>query len=808
MKKTLAFLLAALLLISAFSLTVTAADDTSYEIKELNQGYEGYKPIPLLILVVSFDPNGNGVDDVKAGKSSTDKELDTYGEQWAYSPESHWEKICFSSTGKSLNTYYQAMSKGNFRWIPVDETYGNKNNGIVYVSVNMMHPNARTGSSQSQYGEERLKAIQAAAQYVDFASYDTNGDGFISFEEMSFVFIIAGYNSKFGTGGRTNTRPWGMNCFEVSTSNWSTKVDGVNILNGSRRGYFCYCGEYQTASDPIMYGTIAHELGHVLGAKDLYTYSGYTWAGSPGNTALQGGGSGNYYSGEQAGTSPSAIDPYYLEYYGFERSTVVNDGTYTLYSRTSKKGEYNIIRINTNDPGEYYLIENRYKSTTTVPYDGLASANTQGIMIWHVDDFIMENYTLPDCYKTGTTPRAPGLTPISPAASVGFNNDNGNPWDKSDGTFIAKNVAFVGTDDTKFSTRLSGDEVGDFDLQIEMLSAPGDEMQIKVTGTVVLAPYINVAANESTTDSLIVRGKVSELNAGTLTSIKLTVATDAKYTKLVGTYNLKPEEDGKFSLSLDSLTPKTTYYFKLEATGSNGTTVKEFKGYTKAMPKVRTNDYIVYMYRGMTDANNPYEKTVKCGEVLTYNFPMTKSTQLFGGWYLDTSFTDKYDMAFTKDDTEEMYLYARWIDKTQAVSMKVVGAATLYEVFAIQTGETFDVPVLKTEEGQEVEGWYSDPDFTTPFDFEKTIDEAGEVTVYVKFKSTGSEQTETTAQTTTETVITSETTTVADVETTSSTAETTKPSGGCGSAIGAGAVICGIVSVFAGALCLKKKKED
>ena len=188
MKKLSALILAVLMLVSVFAITVNAADDSSYEITKIEKGYTGYKPIPLLILVVSFDPNGNGIDDVKAGKSSTDNSLDTYGEQWAYSPESHWEKICFSNSAKSLNTYYKAMSKDNFYWIPVNDTYGTKNNGVVYVSVNMMHPHARTGSSSSQYGEERLKAIQAAAQYVDFASYDTNGDGYLSFEEMSFVF--------------------------------------------------------------------------------------------------------------------------------------------------------------------------------------------------------------------------------------------------------------------------------------------------------------------------------------------------------------------------------------------------------------------------------------------------------------------------------------------------------------------------------------------------------------------------------------------------------------------------------------------
>lgn len=813
--KILAILMTVLLLAAAVAPCVYAADDESYVITEFDQSYDGYEPIPLAVIVVSFDANGNGIDDVAAGKSSKTQGTDTFGEQWAYSPESHWANICFGTEGKTLNNFYKEMSDGQFYWIPVEETYGEANNGIVYVTVDMKHPHARTGSSQSQYGEERIRAIKQAAQYIDFAKYDKDGNGYLSYTEMSFVFIIAGFNSKFMSSSPSSRLAWGANCFEVSSSTWTATVGNISMLNSSKGGRFCYVGEYMTASQPVMFGTIAHELGHVLGANDLYTYSGYTWCGGPGDVALQGGGSGNHYPGELTGTAPSAIDPYYLEYYGFQRAQIVLDGTYTLYSRTSSKGDYNILRVNTPDPNEYYLIENRYVSNTKVPYDGSSSGNTQGILIWHVDDGIMASYSLPNCYKTGGVAHAPGLTPLYANGNTG--GSQYNPWDKSDGTFDATIYNFAGTEGNEIRWLTSietAEEAGGFALKIEMLSIAGDEMQIKVSGTSQIAPFASASAGNSTQDTITVRGRVSSLNGGDLTGIKVTMASDEALTKDVKTVSLRPDTDGRFEYAFDSLKAKSTYYFKLDVTGKFGTTTKTFIGYTKAVPKIRTEDYIVYLYQGLTKANKPYEKTVKCGEVLTYGFSMVKSLQKFGGWYLDPEYTEKYDMGFTKTTCEEMYLYARWIDNEQAVTMKIVGAKPVYEVFAIQAGEHFDEPVIEQSGDKTIVGWYLDADFTIPFNFDDTIDEAGEITVYAQWsddvKDPEETTTATTVETTTEEVIPSETTTATAVSTTETTSPdestTSSEQGGCGSAIGAGIAVA-IVTVIGGAAITVCKKK-
>ena len=365
-------LLAVLMLLTAVPFAANASEE--YAISSFDYDYKVYDPIPLIVIVISFDADGDGRDAYLSGLSTTDSSLPSYGEQWSYSDESYWGDALFGKMGKTMYNYFSVMSDGKFYFTPVEETYGVQNNGVVYVTVNCKHPNAVKGTNQSAIGNERVYAVQEAAKYVDFASYDKNGDGNLSFTELSFAFIIAGYNSKWGTSSKSAKLAWGENCFQTSGRTKYT-ADGVTFAEK-----FIYMGEFMRADTPIRFGTIAHELGHVLGAKDLYTYSGYTWCGGPGEVALQGGGSSIAREGELAGLSPSAIDPYYLTFYGFKKAQTVTDGEYTLYSRESAEHAYEIIRINTYDPDEYYLIENRYTVQPT-SFDGI-DPGAHGIMIW------------------------------------------------------------------------------------------------------------------------------------------------------------------------------------------------------------------------------------------------------------------------------------------------------------------------------------------------------------------------------------------------------------------------------------------
>lgn len=795
LKKALSVIVAVAFVLCAVFMTVSAADAMAeYNYTEIKSGYEGYKPIPLLVLVINFDADGDGKDAYEEGKNTTVKTSDAFKEQWAHSEESYWASSLFGDEGNTMKNYFKKMSKDNFWWEPVEETYGEENNGVVYVTLEMQHPGAISGQPAS-IGAARIPALQAAAEYVDFAKYDTDGNGGLSWEELTVVYICGGRSTKIDYSP-TGYNIWGVHSFQSPGTDWYASINGVRVMARQDEAKYCAVGEMSYDGKPIGFGTIAHELGHVLGANDLYTRgTNAVWCGGPGDIALQGGGSAlGKLKGVRDGEAPAAIDPYYLLQYGFEKAEVAQDGTYTLYSRESDKGEYNIIKISTANPKEYYLIENRYTKDAS-SYDAIPGA-AKGIQIWHVDESIMNSFTVPNCYTNGS-PHAPGLTPLYPNGDTG--GKNYDTWSSKEGKnlFDSHGFKFVGSD--TWYTLLTEEQAAQFNLKIEMLSEVGNEMRIKVTGTVAV-PVDFKFSYDTTVNSASISGKITDLNAGTLNMITAVVSKKSDYSSPVETLYAKPEENGSFSFDFSGLDSKSTYYTKITAKGSNGESVRELKLYTKAPPKVRTDDYSVYLYKGMTAANRPYEVTVKCGETLKYSFPMEKSLEKFGGWYYDIDCTSPYNMATTKDDCEPVYLYARWIANDNAVMLKIVNAKAKYEVFAIKTGESFTQPVLEDNNGKAFIGWYTDPQFTTEFVFDEPIYDAGTVTVYARWE--GDEPATTTTTVT-------ETTSATSPESTSGTETTTggKSSGGCGSVIGVGASFA-MIGVIGAALVIGKKKEE
>ena len=196
LKKALSVIVAVAFVLCAAFMTVSAADAMAeYNYTEIKSGYEGYKPIPLLVLVINFDADGDGKDAYEEGKNTTVKTSDAFKEQWAHSEESYWANSLFGDEGNTMKNYFKKMSKDNFWWEPVEETYGEENNGVVYVTLEMQHPGAISGQPAS-IGAARIPALQAAAEYVDFAKYDTDGNGGLSWEELTVVYICGGRSTK------------------------------------------------------------------------------------------------------------------------------------------------------------------------------------------------------------------------------------------------------------------------------------------------------------------------------------------------------------------------------------------------------------------------------------------------------------------------------------------------------------------------------------------------------------------------------------------------------------------------------------
>ena len=112
MKKTtrlFAIALAAMFLVLAMPFAAFAAE--TFEITEFDYGYWGPKDTPLLVILVNADPSSDG-------PSYEDGEIFL-----KHQDHSYWSNMFFGDGPKTLKTYFEIQSAGNFRFTPAEETF-------------------------------------------------------------------------------------------------------------------------------------------------------------------------------------------------------------------------------------------------------------------------------------------------------------------------------------------------------------------------------------------------------------------------------------------------------------------------------------------------------------------------------------------------------------------------------------------------------------------------------------------------------------------------------------------------------------
>ncbi len=370
------------------------------------------REIPLLIILANFDANGNGVNDYdenEPDKLYSDKTKPYYGEQWAGTSVTDHYDLYFGD-GYSLTNYYNELSMGAFRFVPIEFDVMPENsevpNGIIEVTVNIPHPTA-SGNAQGSI----TKIFSACDPYIDFSKLDTNGNGKIDEMELGVVILNSGADASSSSGKTgVNTQSPRFH-FEV----WGTS-QGLNAnLDGVTFSKVSNVGEYKTVGTILPIGVPTHELAHNLGAEDLYdrnvNATGGTITGWPRAYyfSLQSSGNNCGY-----GSMPSYLDPYQRIYLGWAEERVVEDGVYTIYSTRTNK--YTVLRVNTPDPDEYYLIEIRLKEGFE---QKLTSGDSKGgIMVWHIDEGINRRYfesgMASSSYADASTGKRhdPGIVPL------------------------------------------------------------------------------------------------------------------------------------------------------------------------------------------------------------------------------------------------------------------------------------------------------------------------------------------------------------------------------------------------------------
>lgn len=798
MKKTsriLAAILAAMFLVLMLPVSAMAAE--AYEITDFDYGYWGPKDTPLLVILVNYDPSLNG-DDGESGEMLLQ-----------YQDHSYWSEMFFGNGPKGLKAYFETQSGGNFRFIPATENYANAaqndkvNDGIIEVSVPVK---MSSSTSKSTSDPERYEALAAAIRngYVDFSTYDKDGNKFVDETELMVAFIAAGYEST-----RSSLKP----SYNAHKSSFNYSFNGVKVATD-----YVKCGEMISGSTPLTVGSFCHELGHALGNGDLYNTDTKSWGGanSPAGkvSVMAGDGSAGKNSGENKGQSPSNYDPYHLIVYGFYDYTSVLNGEYTLYSRQSKKGEYNIIKVPTPDPNEYYLIENRYFDDSTEHFDSETNyEGTRGIIIWHVDQGIADAGRAGAGMRinSGNTNADIGVAALAPASvDSPRHTASSGVFNKAGLIFDCHAYAFPGSG--TWYTSMTDAEAALLDLHIEILDDPGHEMSIKISGAYEIVTPKYTFSQDSTLDSIVCRGQITDLNAQTLTGMRLEVSETEDFAKVLQSIPVTPDSAGNYEGTLTGLKDSTYYYTRIVLETKNGEFSDTAKVKTAVVVEENTTEYNINFYKKLDDKDKAYGQKAKIGEPIIVKFPMKKTGYAFVGWYTDAEFTEYFEVSNGKADYEDIELHARWVKDDTVAKLTVVGAKLVNDkvnpaAYAV-VGETFREPVIVMEDGKEFIGWYADAEFTTPFDFDAVVENTTEVKIYAKWKSADVETTTTASEIVTTTGSAEEvTTTGADViETTGGDVTEPAPAGN-GAVIGIVIAIVAIAAVAVVVVLVVKKKK-
>ncbi len=668
--------------------------------------YNGWDPVPLLVIKVNF-----------RNVTCVTKD-DTY-----------WYDLFFGEKDNSLKSYYLKVSDGNFHFYPATETYTNsarKNvagDGIVEVTVNMDH---------SSGSEERVEAIRVADEYVDYASFDKNGNGRIEKTELAIVFIGAGYEKT-----RTSDTPNVNAHYQSTRDNWYATLDGVKVL--AQGGGFVKVGEMMSGGNPLTVGSFAHEFTHYLGAGDLYVTSGQ-WGGSNspagGATIMGSRGSRSANNDELIGSRPAYPDAYHLTHLNLYDYTTIGSGEYTLYSRQSTEGKFNILRLNTPNLNEYYLIENRYFDESSYHFDSdLNAYATQGVVIWHVDATIADGNMTINAADKGTPPGLCALAPRKEGAEPVFTANPG-VFGEAGLVFDCHDYNFpnLGT----WYTCLTEEEAALMNLKIEILDDAGHEIRIRVIDAYEdgeVETYLSTASEETVVS---VTGKILDLGGKTLNGMWAEIALTDDFAEVLQAVALVPGEDGSFAFGFKDLTPGTKYYVRVVYDCEGKEFYKTDFFYTRAIPVVDTVNYTVTLYRNRKDNDRSYSLKAKVNEPVIIPFSMTKDGYVFVGWYLDEAFTQYFEVSKGQESATDINLYARWVKTNSAAKLTVVGATLVnnklnpagYGVI----GETFHEPIPAAQAGKTFVGWYADEALTKPFDFNKIIVSNNNVLIYAKWE--------------------------------------------------------------------------
>jgi M6 family metalloprotease-like protein len=361
----------------------------------------------------------------------------------------YWSNHIFGTTGKTVNTYFKEVSgpfdlqftkpafnvaDGTTRTtgLPADVTSVFIKDGVARVRLNKNHPN--NPDSNTELAADIRRAFDATKQFVNFTGIPGfSGNSNVLCEDISVYSIVAGFE---GSGTTSTPRVWAHVSWSNTTVNNRTRNISINFgssSNGARGVLRTYGvnGELRNSSDAMTVGVTVHELGHILGLPDTYSYiSGQ----GIGRFCLMASGSwGTDNTGDtRNGNTPTHFSAWAKGRLGFMSPTILRSNQSWRGHVNTHQSNYNVLQVTntTLDPAQYFMVENRQRNG----FDrGLPTAGS-GILIYHIDERVISGYMSVSGQWTGR----PNDNNFHKAVEVErFSISSSNPYYGNGGVFNA-----------------------------------------------------------------------------------------------------------------------------------------------------------------------------------------------------------------------------------------------------------------------------------------------------------------------------------------------------------------------------------
>ena len=254
----------------------------------------------------------------------------------------------YGGTGSALE-YFTEQSGGKF--IPSFDVLG---------PVTLPNKRSYYGGND-RWGEDQnphlmvTHAIDILDPTVNFAQYDTDGDGLI---DNVYIFYAGTGEASYGSEDTVWPHSW-----DVREAGVTKRVDGVTV------GHYACSNEWEY-NKPDGIGTFVHEFSHVMGLPDLYNTVSNVYY-TPGEYSVL-----DYGPYNNDGRTPPNYGAYERNAMGWVEPIMLDDAM-SVTLKPISSGEFGLIPTSKNT--EFFLLENRQLEgwDKYIP--------NHGMLIWHID---------------------------------------------------------------------------------------------------------------------------------------------------------------------------------------------------------------------------------------------------------------------------------------------------------------------------------------------------------------------------------------------------------------------------------------